>query len=255
MKKRTVGIIAAGTAVVLVVGCGFAAELITRERIEASVGRAVACAIGGDPSSVTTTVEGFPVAAQAARGTLDHVTVKTSAAGRSMTIDLQELSTKAGSIHASSASADVMVPWSSVPKVGGADAGSSGGAAVTTQSFSGSGSRITGVFAVSGRQVSVAFAIAHTSTAITLTAESIGMGGLELPISSLSSSRFPALDKLAEPRKVSPKLPTGSTITAVDGTRSGLRVSVDLDLDLMAHSGRATSSGAPSVCRLSTIER
>lgn len=249
MKKRTVGFIAAGTAVVLVVGGGAAAELIIREKVEGRVGTAVACAVGGDPSAVATTVKGFPVAVQVARGTLDDVTVKTSAAGRSMTIDMRELSAKAGSIHASSASADVVVPWSSLPKAGGADAGAtSGGAAVTAQSFSGSGSRITGVFVVSGRQVSVVFALAHTATAITLTAESIGVGGLELPISSLGSSRFPALDKLAESRKVSPKLPTGSTIKDVDGTSSGLRVSVDLDLDRVARSQGTASSGATSAC-------
>ncbi|SOC88700.1 Protein of unknown function [Curtobacterium sp. 314Chir4.1] len=258
MKKRAVGFIAAGTAVVLVLvlGGGVAAELIIREKVEARVGTAVACAVGGEPSAVTTTVKGFPVATQAARGTLDDVTVKTSVAGRSMTIDMRDLSTNTGNIHASSASADVVVPWSSLPKVGGADAEStSGGAAVTAQSFSGSGSRITGVFAVSGRQVSVVFALAHTATAITLTAESIGVGGLELPTSSLDSSRFPALDKLADPRSISPKLPTGSTIKDVHGTSNGLRISVDLDLDRMAGTQRTTSAGTLSECASSSTAK
>lgn len=256
MKKRTIGFVAAGTAIALVVGGGAAAELGTREKVEARVGHDVACAVGGDPSSVTTNVRGFPILMQVARGTLDDVTVQTTVAGRSVTVDMRKLSTKAGSIQASSASADVVVPWSSLPGAGGGEAGgTTGGAAATVQGFSGSGSRITGVFVMSGRQVSVVFALAHTATAITLMAESIGVGRLELPISSLGASRFPALDELAEPRKVSPKLPMGSTITGVEGTSSGMRISIDLDLDRMAGTQGTASGGATSACAASSTAK
>jgi hypothetical protein len=205
MKKtrRRVLIGASGLVAVVLVLTG--AEAVTRATVESKISHAIACGMNGDDADVATHVEGSLVLPQVLGHRLEVVRVS--------------------------------IPWQDLVAAQAATGNAIDLSAATFDSEDGELSITT---EVAGRAVTVLSTLGYTASSVTMTPESIIVGGFDIPVANLPTDRLPALAAATEPRTFSPHFPQGVSLTSA--VPDGADLDIALRLAPTALDGAASES-------------